>query len=152
MITRHDKKDIEVPSFEEDLALIVEVHNNIRSRLYPDQSMQAHLVNENTILRLQTLLETYGCGAMTDEMLPGASDGEIAARTLKYLRNRISHKDHGLFRVCLGSPQWPAFKAFATKHPDVLVPEGQPICLASDTVLQPLIAGLIQWAHECGKV
>ena len=138
-------------TFEDDLRLIVQTHNEVRNLLYSTSSPKAHMINENTVLRLQVLLEAWDCDAPTGTLAPGASNGEIAARTLKYLRNLISHKEHGLFLELTGSPQWPAIQAFARNHPEIRVAIGAPLCLAADAVLQPLVDGLLQWAAEGGQ-
>lgn len=135
---------------EEDLRTIVELHNEVRSHLYAQPSAKAHMMNENTVLRLSALLEAWNCEAPTDVMRRTASDGEIAVRTLKYLRNLIIHRDHGVFLECTGSKQWPAFEAFARKHPEAMVEIGAPLCLAGDAVLTPLLEGLLQWIAENG--
>ncbi len=110
------------------------------------------MVNENTILRLQALLEAYDCEAPAGSMSPGATDAEVAVRTLKYLRNLIPHKDHGLFRIRKGSPQWSAVERFALDHPAIVVPDGHPVCLDGALVLQPLADGLVEWAKAKGKL
>lgn len=134
--------------FRQDLALIIGVHNEIRQNLYPGQGEKAHLVNENTILRLQALLEAHGIDGTGPDIDGKPSSGEIAVKTLKYLRNLIMHKDHGKFKICEGSPNWKAFDAFAGKHPEIKVDEGEPICLAGKEVLEPLLKGLMDWAKE----
>lgn len=139
-------------AFADELDLIIRVHNRIRTELYPHPSPEAHLVNENTVLRLQALLEAYDLDAPKTGMATGATDGEIAVRALKYLRNLMPHKDHGVFRVRKCSVHWDAFRQFAARYADARVPEGQPICLDAEKVLQPLADGLVQWAVQRGVV
>jgi len=123
------------------------------------------MMNENTLVRLSALLEAYGWDSNAQRkkvekaraagqpaVTPSTSCGEIAAMTLQYLRNLVVHKDHGLFKRITRSPWWEAFRAFSKDHPDVEVAEGEPICLAGEAVLQPLVNGLIKWAEENGQL
>lgn len=139
-------------TLEDDLDLIVSVHNEVRTTLYPRQDRKAHLINENTVLRLQALLEAHALDAPKSPVSANATNGEIAARTLKYLRNLIIHRDHGMFKTRPDSPHWSAFERFARKHPAIRVADGQPICLDAEKVLQPLVDGLCRWAKQQGKL
>lgn len=161
----HRKETSKLVDLTRDLDLIIGVHNQVRTRLYPDPSPEAHIQNENTLVRLHALVEANGWDATSEKKRinrakesgcapvdAGTFEGDVALMALTYLRNLVVHKKHGLYVRMPDSPWWFGFEEFLRRYPRAnRFVEGEPIHLAGDAVLQPLLDGILAWA-QVGRI
>lgn len=134
-----------------DLKAILDVHNDVRQRLYPRPGAKASVVNENTVVRTAAILEAAG-RKPSGPLAPRASSEEICIRTLFLFRHFIVHL-RGIYRprklrTNTKRDLLPAFRRFRRQHRAAHVRQGERLCLAADAVLKPLIQGCIDFALD----
>jgi hypothetical protein len=74
------------------LEQIIEIHGMIRN-VYPDTSPEGHFINENTVLRVASLLELYDFkpSRTLNDDCAAANEYDVCVRALFFIRDTVMH-------------------------------------------------------------
>ena len=129
---------------------VIEMHNDIRMKLFPRPDDRTHFINENTVVRLAAALEAGEVKAPSGKASGNESWGDICVRTLFLFRNTIVHECAGVYqpKQMGGSARHiPAYQAFCAKYPDANVGPGARLCLSASSVISPLLDGCLEYCR-----